>query len=170
MENLLTAAEEADAVVTSGGAWSGDRDLVARMLEQLGWKKVFHRVRIGPGKGAGFGILAGKPVFILPGGPPSNLMGFLQIALPGLQRLAGFENPGLSRAVMQMAEEVSGLEKDWTQFIFGVILNSGELPLFHPLRSKSRLQSMAKAQAVVAIPEGTTKIAAGTIVTAQLLI
>ena len=69
-------SHETDAVITSGGAWTGDHDMVAKVLEELGWKEVFHRIRIGPGKAVGFGILNKKPVFILPGGPPSNLMGF----------------------------------------------------------------------------------------------
>jgi molybdopterin molybdotransferase len=169
-ESLASAAAEADAVVTSGGAWSGERDLVVRMLERLGWIKVFHRIRIGPGKGVGFGLLDGKPVFILPGGPPSNLVGFLQIALPGLHCLAGHEKPGLSRTAMRLAREISGGPTHWTRFIFGVIEDSGELPLFHPLRTESRLRSMAEAQALAAIPEGVDRIAANTVISAQLLI
>ena len=73
MSELLA---QADALITSGGAWRGDRDLVAEVLGELGWQKVFHRIRMGPGKAVGFGLLGHKPVFLLPGGPPSNLMGF----------------------------------------------------------------------------------------------
>jgi len=80
---LKTISEDADAIITSGGAWTGDRDLVVQVLEGLGWQQFFHRIRIGPGKAVEFGMLDGKPVFVLPGGPSSNLMGFLQIALPG---------------------------------------------------------------------------------------
>ena len=89
---LKILSEETDAVITSGGAWTGDHDMVAQVLEGLGWEEVFHRIRIGPGKAVGFGMLNKKPVFILPGGPPSNLMGFLQIALPGLLALSGHAN------------------------------------------------------------------------------
>lgn len=170
LESLAGAAAHSDAVVTSGGAWSGDRDLVARMLGRSGWKKVFHRLRIGPGKGAGFGLLRDKPVFILPGGPTADLMAFLQIALPGLLRLAGHEQPGLPRLLMRLAGEIGGGPPQWTRFIFGVIENSSELPLFYPLQTRSRLRSMADAQALAAIPEGIDRIAAGTIIPAQLLI
>lgn len=44
---IVHAMESADALITSGGAWTGDRDLVAAMLEQLGWTRYFHRIRIG---------------------------------------------------------------------------------------------------------------------------
>ncbi len=160
----------ADAIVTSGGAWTGDRDMVAQILASLGWEQVFHRIRIGPGKAVGFGVLAGKPVFILPGGPPSNLMGFLQIALPGLLRLAGYRQPGLPQTTVRLASDLTGSHADWTQFIFGTLAVQGDRPLFQPLRGASRLRSMAEAEAVVAIPEGQTLLPAGSLVPAQLLL
>ena len=63
---LKKLANETDALITSGGAWTGDHDLVAHVLEGLGWQKVFHRIRMGPGKAVGFGMLENKPVFVLP--------------------------------------------------------------------------------------------------------
>lgn len=166
---LESMSAEADAIITSGGAWTSDRDMVAHILDRLGWNKVFHRIRIGPGKAVGFGILSGKPVFILPGGPPSNLMGFLQIALPGLMRLSGHLHPGLPIATVRLASDIKGSHADWTQFIFGLLENNPDHPVFHPLRNESRLRSMAEAEAIVAIPEGRTLIPAGSKVPAQLL-
>jgi molybdopterin molybdotransferase len=166
---LSRSAETADAIITSGGAWTGDRDLVAQILENLGWRQVFHRIRIGPGKAVGFGILRDKPVFILPGGPPSNLIGFLQIALPGLLKLAGHLYCRLPSINVRLASQLSGRTADWTQFIYGTLEQSADLPVFHALRGNSRLRSMAEAQAVVAIPEGTTVLSAGAVVAAQAL-
>jgi molybdopterin molybdotransferase len=100
--------DSADAVLTSGGAWTSDRDLVAEIFDRLGWKQMFHRIRIGPGKAVGFGMLKGKPVFILPGGPPSNLTGFLQIALPGLLKLAGHRMTGLPTTNVRLSSELRG--------------------------------------------------------------
>jgi molybdopterin molybdotransferase len=166
---LQRYAAEADAVITSGGAWTGDRDLVAQILERLGWQQVFHRIRIGPGKAVGFGILQDKPVFILPGGPPSNLMGFLQIALPGLLKLAGHQRCALPTIKARLASQLTGRFADWTQFIYGTLKETADLPVFQALNGKSRLRSMAEAQAVVAIAEGETVLAAGSVTTAQLL-
>jgi molybdopterin molybdotransferase len=166
---LKTLAMDADAVVTSGGAWTGDRDMVVRILDRMGWEQAFHRIRIGPGKAVGFGLLSGKPVFILPGGPPSNLMGFLQIALPGLLKLAGHRRPGLPVTPVRTAADLKGRDAHWTQFIFGMIEKRPDLPVFHPLRGASRLKSMAEAEAVAAIPEGLTRIPAGTVIPVQVL-
>jgi molybdopterin molybdotransferase len=166
---LERAVATFDAVVTSGGAWTGDRDLVAQTLERLGWRQAFHRIRIGPGKAVGFGTLDATPVFILPGGPPSNLMGFLQIALPGLHRLSGFQQTGLPRANVRLAAELTGRFADWTQFIYGVLDRESDPAIFHHLDNRSRLRSMAEAEAIVAIPEGRTVLSSGSLVSAQLL-
>ncbi|MFO7875779.1 MAG: molybdopterin molybdotransferase MoeA [Desulfovermiculus sp.] len=167
---LDRAVSKSDAVITSGGAWTGDRDMVVDMLERLGWEQIFHRIRIGPGKAVGFGLLGHKPVFVLPGGPPSNLTAFLQITLPGLLKLAGSSKPGLPAVTVRLAENIHGRSIDWTQYVFGRIEHQETEILFHPLRTASRLQSMAHAQAVVAIPEGRTEIEKGQRVMAQWLV
>lgn len=170
LKTLKAAAETHDAVLTSGGAWTGDRDFVVRMLETLGWKQFFHRIRIGPGKAVGFGLLNEKPVFILPGGPPSNLLAFLQIGLPGLMKLGGYKRPQLPELKVILEDTVTVRDVDWTQFIFGRLVDGDGYTHFRPLKLKSRLQSMAKAEAMVAVPEGVGEIHAGSLVPAQLLV
>jgi len=165
---LFEAIAASDAIVTSGGAWKGERDLVIGLLDELGWQKIYHRVKIGPGKAVGFGLWQGKPVFCLPGGPPSNLMAFLQLGLPGLLRLAGHKQPGLPEMVVRLAEGVAG-QRDWTQFIEGRLQRVGEELLFYPFKLTSRLQSMASAEGLLAIPEGTAVIPKGTMVRVQVL-
>lgn len=166
---LDTAWHGSDAIVTSGGAWTGDRDLVVTVLEKLNWEQIFHRIRIGPGKAMGFGILKSKPVFILPGGPPSNLIAFLEITLPGLLKLAGFQRTGLPKLTVKLGEDITGAFADWTQFIFGIVEQGEDIPVFIPLRNISRLRAMAEAQAIAMIPEGKTIITAGTTISVQIL-
>ncbi len=167
LDNYL---EVADAIVTSGGAWTSERDMVVHILKRLGWKQVFHRIRMGPGKAVGFGLWNEKPVFILPGGPPSNLMGFLQIALPGLLKLAGYRYPGLPLIQVQLTADLKGRSADWTQFLYGTLEPGKTAPMFHALKDKSRLRSMAEAQAIVAIPKGEAILHAGSVVPAQYLL
>jgi molybdopterin molybdotransferase len=160
---------ETDAIVTSGGAWTSDRDMMASVLDELGWRMIFHRIRIGPGKAVGFGLLNNKPVFILPGGPSSNLMGFLQIALPGLLALSGHTGPGLPRINARLASALRGRETDWTHFFLGRLQQAEGIPLFHPLGYRSRLQSMAEATAVAEIAEGMGCLQEGMVIPVQLL-
>lgn len=169
-KKLRFCNETCDAILTSGGAWTGDRDFVVSILEELGWKQIFHRIRIGPGKAVGFGILNSKPVFVLPGGPPSNLLGFLQIALPGLLKLAGHQKPELPKMSVILEQDIDGRHINWTQFIFGRFIAKQEQTFFRPLKMVSRLQSMARAEGIIAIPEGEVHIPAGTELSAQLLV
>jgi molybdopterin molybdotransferase len=162
-------ASETDVLITSGGAWTGDHDLIANVLEELGWQKVFHRIRIGPGKAVGFGMLDKKPVFVLAGGPPSNLTGFLQIALPGLLALSGNPDPGLPRITARLASEICEGESNWTDFFFGTLKWNGELPDFYPMTKRNRLYSLAEATAVASIPEGQDSLPKGSIISVQWL-
>lgn len=169
LDTIKAASGASDAVITSGGAWMGDYDMVALVLDQLGWKKVFHRIRIGPGKAVGFGILNNKPVFILPGGPPSNLMGFLQIALPGLLALSGHVNAGLPITSARLASDLDDGDVEWTDFFFGALQWNTDPPTFHSMKKRSRLSSIALAAAIAAIPEGADMLPAESVITVQLL-
>lgn len=166
---LTEAVLDNDAVITSGGAWTGDRDLMARVLRELGWEKIYHRVRMGPGKAVGLGFLHDKPIFILPGGPPSNLLAFLELALPGLLKLAGDPNPSLPRVPVVLARAVTG-KSDWTQFIWGKLIRQPPFATsFLAIKGSSRLGNMAEADAVIAIPEGQDHLPEGARVEAQLI-
>ncbi len=168
--SIKALSGETDVVITSGGAWTGDHDIVAQVLEDLGWREVFHRIRLGPGKAVGFGVLDEKPVFMLAGGPSSNLVGFLQIALPGILTLSGHANPTLPKINARLASEIRGSEVDWTDFFFGVLeFSDGGLPDFYPMKKRSPLRMLAKATAVASIPEGQDRLLKGTIITVQML-
>jgi len=167
-ETLIWCLENYDVVISSGGAWNGERDLVINLLDELGWEKIYHRVRIGPGKAVGFGIFEEKPVFCLPGGPPSNHMAFLQLALPGLHQLAGWSKPGIKKMKAILIEDVKG-QVDWTQFVHGKIKIGSEGLIFVPMNSFSRLKMMAEAEGIIMIPEGEEIICKGETVEVQIL-
>jgi molybdopterin molybdotransferase len=114
-------------------------------------------------------MLGNKPVFILPGGPSSNLMGFLQIALPGLLALAGHVDPWLPRINARLGADLEGRQRDWTNFFFGRLEYGTELPVFQPLKDSSRLRAIAEADAIAGIPEGAGSLPKGTVVSVQLL-
>lgn len=171
-EAIAQALEEhvvdSDCVITSGGAWRSERDLVIRVLDDLGWKNMFYRVRIGPGKAVGFGLLQGKPVFCLPGGPPSNQMAFLQLALPGLRCLGGHKPEVLPVVPAILEEDVSG-QVDWTQFKMGMIKRGAIGLQFEPRPLPSRLQMLSTSEGIVTIPEGVELIPAGSRVDVQVM-
>jgi len=159
-EAMMDLFEKCDVVITSGGAWKGDRDLIAKVIKFLGGELIFHRLRLGPGKATGMGILNNALMFCLPGGPSSNMFGFIMIVLPALYKMSGIEClPFLSlRGILE--KEISG-QKEWTNLVQCQIVKSGPDILLSPRKIRSRLISMATNHAIVVIPEGVKKFKAG---------
>jgi molybdopterin molybdotransferase len=157
-----------DALITSGGVWKSDRDLTVKVVQELGGDLLFHRVRIGPGKAVAVALVGGKPVFCLPGGPASNEMAFLQIALPGLLRMAGRDPSPFPHLRAVLSVDLEGVA-EWTQFWQADLRRvEGEWRVA-PIRKKSRLQSQARANALLQLPEGMTRLEKGTEVPVQVL-
>ena len=165
---ITSRLPQADVFITSGGAWGSEHDLMLDVVEKLGWQGIFRRVRMGPGKPVGFGILEQKPFFILPGGPPSNEMAFLQLALPAIMKMKGEAAFSFPVVRAQLTETVRG-HKDWTQFIHARLEEDKHQLIVKPAKLKSRLISMARKDALIIIPEGWEELIAGEIIDIQLL-
>jgi molybdopterin molybdotransferase len=148
---------QVDVLITCGGVLDGDKDLTMRAMEQIGMEKIFHRVRIGPGKGACMGRVGKTIVFNLPGGPPSNHVALLLLALPGVRRLMGWSHFLPQKRRVLVTEELIGQE-NWTQLIYSRVSYKDGLVTALPLRSMGRLEAMATANSLIEIPEGTTVI------------
>jgi molybdopterin molybdotransferase len=159
---------QADAFITCGGAWGSEKDLVLEVAQELQWNGIYRRVRMGPGKPVGFGLLKQKPFFILPGGPPSNEMAFLQLALPAIMKMKGETSFSFPIVRAQLSETVRG-NKDWTQFIHARLKKEKNQLIVKPSKMRSRLISMARKEALIIIPEGREKWVAGEIIDIQLL-
>jgi molybdopterin molybdotransferase len=165
---ITARLSEADVFITSGGAWGSEHDLILDVATTLDWQGIYRRVRMGPGKPVGFGLLEQKPFFILPGGPPSNEMAFLQLALPAIMKMKGEHDFSFPMIRAQLAENVRG-HKDWTQFIHARLEQEKHQLIVKPAKLKSRLISMAQKDALIIIPEGWEEWIAGEIIDVQLL-
>ncbi len=159
--------ERVDVFLTSGGAWGSEKDLIFKAVETMDWEGIYHRVRMGPGKPVGFGLLAGKPFFVLPGGPPSNEMAFLQLALPALRKMAGSRPQPFPTATACLGKSLPGT-KGWTEFIHARLEQGQDGLHVHPYLPASRLVSMARKQAIIRIPEDREELTAGETIAIQL--
>lgn len=170
-EVLEVLLDEVDVVLTSGGAWKSQRDFTAEVLREMGAEVVFQRVRLAPGKAASLALLGGKVVFCLPGGPPSNEMAFLQLALPGLLRMAGQGGEPFRTIHAKVTESVIGGHGDpaWTSFFQSRLVETDGGIAAEPMRWRSRLLSQARAEALIKVPEGRVRINAGEVTEVQVL-
>ncbi len=169
-QELLKCISGVDAVLTSGGAWGSERDLVIGCLDKLGWREIFHHVRMGPGKGIAFGLWRDKPIFCLPGGPASNEMAFLQLALPGILRMAGDTRHPLQTVHARLNESLRSRHRAWTEFKDATLSRDDRGDYAVDLyKNRSRLQAIASANSLVCIPEGVNSLNSGDIVPVQVL-
>lgn len=169
-KELTKHRHNVDAILTSGGAWGSERDLVIGVLADLGWNELFHHVRMGPGKGIAFGLWDQKPVFCLPGGPASNEMAFLQLALPGLLRMSGETRHPLQTVPARLTEEVKGRHQAWTEFKDAVLsIDNDGYYTARLYKVRSRLQAIAAASGLICVPEGKSRLRSGEVVPVQIL-
>ena len=89
---FLTAARDADAIVTSGGVSVGDADFTKAMMAKLG-EVMFWKIAMRPGRPMAFGRIGveGKStaLFGLPGNPVAVMVTFYQFVRDALLHLAG---------------------------------------------------------------------------------
>ena len=109
-----------DIIVTCGGVSAGERDLVVKIAESCGWQRIFHKVRIKPGKPVYFAMRGKQILFGLPGNPLSAAVTCCVFLLPALKKMAGFADYRLrSKRAIMAAENVrlSNRKLIWPGFI-----------------------------------------------------
>lgn len=168
-------AEEADVLLTSGGASMGEGDLFKRVLEEAGLSLDFWRVKMRPGTPFSFGFLETEgsrslPVFGLPGNPASSFVTFQIFCRPFLLRLAGHSR--VHRPVLEgVAGEPLSSPGHLTHF-FRVRLEGDpvrpQVFLTGP-QTSGLVRSQGLAQGLAVVPEGTSGIDAGSPVRVILL-
>jgi molybdopterin molybdotransferase len=156
-EHFRHLIPQVDMLITCGGVLDGDKDLTLGAMAQVGMDKIFHRVRIGPGKGACMGRVGKTIVFNLPGGPPSNHVALILLALSGVRRLMGCTHCLPPKRQVFVTKGLVG-QKDWTQLVYGKVQYDNGSLYAVPLNDMRRLEAMATANALIEIPEGCTAI------------
>ncbi len=155
-------SEYADLIVTSGGvSMGGEHDVVKAALAGRG-EVTFCKVAMQPGMPQGFGVVGARrtPVFTLPGNPVSAFVSFhlyVRPALAALQGLPPSSLPTVRAALTAPARSPQGKRS----FLRGV-LDAGAgtvLPLTG--QGSHQLGALARANALIVVPEQVTSLAAG---------
>ena len=158
---MIQGAEQADVVITTGGASVGEADHVVDLLRDRGQVE-FWKVAIKPGKPFVFGRLDNTPVFGLPGNPVSMMVTFLQLARPALLKMAGAPamRPRRWRVACRnrVRKSPGRLEfqrgvLDWREGTPGVTALAGQ--------GSHRLTSMSRADCFIVLPEESTGVEPG---------
>jgi molybdopterin molybdotransferase len=97
LNSLKSVLHDHEVLILSGGVSKGKFDFIPKVFEELGVKKLFHRVEQRPGKPFWFGASAkGKIVFALPGNPVSTYMCFYRYVKPWITKSLNVAQHNLS--------------------------------------------------------------------------
>lgn len=166
LRERLAAARGADLIITSAGVSVGEHDLVRDVLAELGGELVLWRVRMRPGAPLGFGTLHGAPWIGLPGNPVSTMVTFELFVRPAIRRLQGHPLPFRRAVPVRLAEPVTLGPK--LRHFLRVIVEPGTPPVVRLTgpQGSGILTSMARANALLVVPEDRQEVAAGEILQA----
>jgi len=163
---LVELGARVDVVVTTGGVSVGAYDVVRDALLAGGDAQLVH-VRMQPGKPQAVGTLAdGTPVLALPGNPVSSYVSFELFVRPLLRRMLGAREVHRRTLTATSADDLRSpagrrqllrARLDWT----------AGTPVAVPVGGPGShlLGALARADALVDVPEDVTHVAAGDPVT-----
>ncbi|MEG6520480.1 molybdopterin molybdotransferase MoeA [Desulfotomaculum sp. 1211_IL3151] len=160
---MLTALEENEMVLISGGSSVGARDVTAKVIETLGNPGLlFHGIAIRPGKPSIGAVVEGKVVFGLPGHPVSAMVVFDLLARPiikgTLHRVTDRSYP-LRAAITRNIHSATGRE-DFVRVALRR-LDDGTVVADPVLGKSGLISTMVKADGVAHIPLGKEGVEAG---------
>jgi molybdopterin molybdotransferase len=166
----LARAKDCDLLVTTAGISVGEHDYVRAVLDELGARQRFWKLRMRPGAPVGFGLLGEVPWIGLPGNPVSTMVTYELFVHPAIRRMMGHERVFRRSVPVRMAEPIS-LKPKLQHFLRGIVIegpNGPEARLTGP-QGSGILTSMILANALLVIPEGQHETPPGAMVQAMIL-
>lgn len=162
----------ADLILTTGGVSQGDYDVVKAVMPELGATE-FVRVAMQPGKPQGFGLIGDEriPMIMLPGNPVSAFVSFEAFARPVIRKLMGVTPYARSSVRARATHAMSSLQSR-RQLARGIITHDDDGNRLVSLaggHGSHLIGDLARANALVLLPEETDLVAAGDLVEVWLL-
>ena len=154
--------EACDLFVTIGGTGVGRSDATVQAIAARG-SVLAHGIAVQPGRTAAIGRIGTTPVIALPGAPDQALAGWWTLALPVLDRLSG-RNQRLTKTLPLARKIASGV--GIAEIVLLRQIDAAWMPI---AVGDLSLQSIASADAWLAVPGGSEGYAAGTPVSGYML-
>jgi len=151
-----------DLLVTIGGSGVGRTDATIGALARCG-EVLAHGIALQPGRTAAVGRIGKIPVIVLPGAPDQALAAWWTLALPVLDRLSGRQP---RQAVTLPLSRKIASSVGIAEIVLLEVNDGAWMPL---AVGDLSLETIARADAWLAVPGGAEGFAAGTPVDAYML-
>ena len=158
LKATFALAEDADLIVTIGGASVGDHDLVGDVAESLGMERAFYKIAMRPGKPLMAGRMGHAAMIGLPGNPVSAMVcGHVFIA-PLIAKMQGL---GDTRPAPQTATLIEPIPENGPRAHYmRAIVEGGRVTVFDR-QDSSLLTVLSQANALVIRPPHDPALPAG---------
>ncbi len=154
---LDEAAEQADAILTSGGASAGDEDHVSALLREAGAMQEW-RIALKPGRPLALGMWSDTPVFGLPGNPVAAMVCTLIFARPALCLMSG--EGWIDPQGFDVPAAFEKRKKPGRREYLRARLRDGRAEVFHS-EGSGRISGLSWAEGLVEIEDGARHIQPG---------
>lgn len=153
-EKIANYIKEYDVLLFSGAVSKGKFDFLPEVLDELGVKKLFHRVAQRPGKPFWFGVKDNKSVFAFPGNPISTYVNCLVYFYPWFAESIGVE---LKKETVILGEDFS-FKPELTYFLQVKVENKDGNKIVFPIKGNGSgdLVSLVRADGFIQLPKEQT--------------
>ncbi len=156
------AADQADAILTTGGVSVGEADYVKTIMSRLGEIR-FWKIDLKPGRPMAFGRIGKCWLFGLPGNPVAVMVTYYQIVRDALRKLQGVD-PIAPQPTFRV-EAAEGFRKvvGRREFVRGLLFQAEGGWKVRPCgrQGSGVLSSMVEANCFIVVPEESGSVAAG---------
>lgn len=165
LKSILSLADDADLIVTIGGASVGEHDLIAGVAAGMGLDLAFHKIAMRPGKPLLAGRLGAALLLGLPGNPVSAIVCGHLFLLPVIRAMQGLPPAPAPTLRAELAADV-GPTGPRAHYMRARLEPGDVLPRIRPFdRQDSALLSiLSQADALLVRPLGDGPQPAGTLV------
>jgi molybdopterin molybdotransferase len=146
LRTAFTLADDADLIVTIGGASVGDHDLVGQVAADMGLQRSFYKILMRPGKPLMAGRLDGAAMLGLPGNPVSAMVCGHVFLVPMLRAMLGL---GAAAPVLHEARLAAPIAANGgREHYMRAVVEDGRLTVFSD-QDSSLLGILAAANALL---------------------
>ena len=161
-EKMKLALDNADIVITSGGASVGDYDFVKDILKEIGADIKFSKIAIKPGKPVTFATFNEKLFFALPGNPSSLITTFEKFVNPTIKKIMGKEDAISEEFPVTLMYDFK-CELGREKYVYVEIKKKDEKYYAYKVGSQcsNHLMTMSRANGVIIIPKEVDDVKTG---------
>lgn len=159
----LERVEDYHVFITTGGVSAGDKDFVHKLVKEMGFEVVFHKLRIKPAKPVLFAKKDKTLFFGLPGNPVSCAIAFDLLVKPALLKMQGVENYRPTVYKAELLRDFSRKDAERREFVRArFIQKDGRLYCdYSPKTQSHMLTSYVDANCYMVVYEEVKEIKAG---------